>query len=156
MRKSSYPKVYLLHGYMKEEEIAGLYKCKKIKAFISGTRGEGFGLPFLEAASCNLPVIATNWSGHKDFLDCGKWLTVKYNLNKIPETRADNNIWMKESSWAEVDQSHLSERLIKFYKAPSLPGQWANKLGENVREKFCSEKIEEDYTKILSGYIETC
>ena len=44
----------------------------KIKAFISFTKGEGFGRPLLEQAITGKPVITTNWSGHVDFLDTEK------------------------------------------------------------------------------------
>ena len=40
----------------------------KIKAHISFTKGEGFGRPLLEASVSGKPVIASNWSGHIDFL----------------------------------------------------------------------------------------
>jgi glycosyltransferase involved in cell wall biosynthesis len=37
-------------------------------AFILISRGEGFGLPYIEAAACGLPVIGSNCSGQTDFL----------------------------------------------------------------------------------------
>src|SRR3712207_7858290 len=36
--------------------------------FRSPTRGEGWGMPVLEAMACGLPTIATAWSGPTDFL----------------------------------------------------------------------------------------
>ena len=65
-------KVYLLHGYMTPEEMTALYQHDTVKAFVSLTHGEGFGLPIFEAAYNGVPIIAPNWSGHSDFLYANK------------------------------------------------------------------------------------
>jgi hypothetical protein len=36
---------------MNEEDVAALYKNESIKALVTTTRGEGYGLPILEAAA---------------------------------------------------------------------------------------------------------
>ena len=63
------PNVYLLHGDMSEVELNYLYNHPKVKSFVSFTHGEGFGRPLLEASMTGLPIITSNWSGHKDFLN---------------------------------------------------------------------------------------
>jgi glycosyltransferase involved in cell wall biosynthesis len=37
-------------------------------AFVLPTRGEGAGMPMLEAAACGVPVIATAWGGHEELM----------------------------------------------------------------------------------------
>ena len=36
---------------------------------INLTKGEGFGRPLLEFTRSKKPIIASNWSGHLDFLN---------------------------------------------------------------------------------------
>jgi glycosyltransferase involved in cell wall biosynthesis len=50
-----------------EFEMPRLYRA--CNAFVLPTRGEGFGLPFVEASLCGLPVIATRGSGQGMFLN---------------------------------------------------------------------------------------
>ena len=59
-RKGPYPKVHILHGNMSSREVAGLYRRPDVKCMVALTRGEGFGLPLLEASASGLPVIASN------------------------------------------------------------------------------------------------
>ena len=63
------PNIYLLHGDLTLEQMALLYNLPKVKAMLSCTHGEGFGRPLAEATCCDLPVIASNWSGQMDFLN---------------------------------------------------------------------------------------
>jgi glycosyltransferase involved in cell wall biosynthesis len=60
--------VYLLHGSLTDDEMRGLYRHPQIKAFVTTTHGEGFGLPMFEAAIADLPIAAPSWSSYVDFL----------------------------------------------------------------------------------------
>jgi len=50
VRRAALPKIHLLHGDMNDAEVASLYRHPQVKALVSLTRGEGYGLPILEAA----------------------------------------------------------------------------------------------------------
>tara|TARA_Y100000593_G_scaffold54266_2_gene101441 strand:- start:5029 stop:6381 length:1353 start_codon:yes stop_codon:yes gene_type:complete len=75
-------KLYLLHGDMTEEQMRGVYTHPKIKCLLSTTHGEGYGLPLFEAASCGLPIVATDWSGHRDFLYMKKEVKTRTSRTK--------------------------------------------------------------------------
>jgi glycosyltransferase involved in cell wall biosynthesis len=82
-------KIYLLHGDMSEPEMHSLYKHSKVKALISLSHGEGFGLPLFEAAYSGLPIIAPGWSGQTDFLYAPPKNVTKKNKSKLKPYFAD-------------------------------------------------------------------
>ena len=47
-------------------QLGSLYRSAH--CFVSCTRGEGWGMPMLEAMACGVPVIGTDWSAQRDFL----------------------------------------------------------------------------------------
>jgi hypothetical protein len=145
VRKGPYPKVHLLHGDMSEPEVAALYRHPQVKALVALTRGEGYGLPILEAAASGLPIIATGWSGHMDFLKHGKFISIYYQLNEVHPSRIDNKIFMKGTRWADPSEEDFKKRVLKFHGSHTIPKQWATELQQKVLELYSLEKICEAY-----------
>lgn len=128
VRRNPFPKVHLLHGRLSDEQVAGLYVNPRIKALVAPTRGEGFGLPLLEASVSGLPVITTGWSGHMDFMSKGKFIKLDYDLREVHESRIDSNIFMRGAKWAEVSETDFKRKARKFRQSPEVPRQWAADL----------------------------
>lgn len=145
--------VYLLHGSMDDDEIAGLYKNEKVKALVAPTRGEGYGLPLLEAAASGLPVMATNWSGHKDFLNNGKWVKFDYSLKDVFKQKIDNQIFVEGSKWAEVDEADFKKKVKKFRDQSTKPVEWANELALKLQDSHSFKSIAEHWGSLMSEYL---
>ena len=151
--KPNGPTFYLLHGHMTDEEMHGLYTHPDIKALVTFTHGEGYGLPILEAAACGLPVIATNWSGHLEFLKHGRFIGVDSNVETIPASRVDNQIFVPEAKWANPMEADAKHRLKKFYGGTSIPKQWATELATKVKEHYSFEAIARIYSETLNEHL---
>lgn len=147
------PTFYLLHGHMTDREMHGLYNHPDVKALVSFTHGEGYGLPLVEAAACGLPVIATNWSGHLEFLKHGKFIPVDRMLVDIPESRVDGQIFLKGFKWANPVEMDAKRRLRKFYDSSKLPKDWALELKTKIRESYSFEAVARIYSSMLDEHL---
>ena len=147
------PKIYFLHGDMTRAEMNSLYRSRDVKALVSATRGEGFGLPLLEASVAELPVIATNWSAHTEFLDQGKWVKLAHDMVEIPASRVDDNIFMAGSRWADVTESSFKKTLRKFRQKPEMPQKWAENLSKVLTETHSTSSIAEKYDSVLGDIL---
>lgn len=152
-RKGPYPRIHLLHGELNDDEVAALYRHPQIKALVAATRGEGYGLPILEAAASGLPIIATGWSGHTDFLNHGKYVSVDYKLEEIHATRVDNKIFMKGAKWANPIEEDFKRRITKFHASSDVPKAWAADLAKKIVEKYSFESVSMQYSNLLKDVI---
>tara|TARA_Y100000310_G_scaffold317205_1_gene369803 strand:- start:1244 stop:2413 length:1170 start_codon:yes stop_codon:yes gene_type:complete len=153
VRKGPFPRIHFLHGSMSDDDIAGLYRHPKIKCLLTLTRGEGFGLPILEAAASGLPVIATNWSGHLDFMNLGKFIKIEHTLVDVHESRCDDNIFMRNAKWAEPVESDVKRKIEKFYNRVAIPTEWAQELSATLRKTHSFESISEHYSECMSRFL---
>lgn len=142
--KDDVPPIHLIHGYLKPEEMASLYNHPQIKAFVSFSNGESWGLPLLEAAACELPIISTDWGGQLSFLKKGFFSPVAYDLKDIPDVAVWEPILIKGSRWANVRENDAKYRLQKMVSQYSKPREWAKELAKEIKEKF-DEKVTNEY-----------
>ena len=152
-RKGEYPRIHLVHGGMTNYEIASLYKMDSIKGYITLTRGEGYGLPIIDAAAAGIPVIATNWSGHLDFMNRGNFIKIDYEMKDIPKSRVDNRIFLEGFRWADPIESDFKIKIKKFRNKYILPQQWAKDLSSSIRDNYSQENIMLLYNNALETLV---
>ena len=149
VRPGKFPRVTLLHGNITNEQLFKMYCDRSLVGLITATRGEGYGLPMIEASAAGLPVLATDWSGHKTFLQDGSWIPVKYNMIQVPNERVDNRVFMQHSLWADVDESDFKNALKKLYNGRSELKKNAAKSRKTILDKFSHIAVSKLYDSFL-------
>ncbi len=160
--------VYLLHGDMTEEEMAGLYKHPKIKALVSFTHGEGFGLPMFEAAYNGVPVVAPAWGGQCDFLYMntkskkGKekktpmFTTVPFEIKPIQKEAVWDGVLQTDSQWCFPKEWAAKKALRSVVKEYGAAQSKAKKLQNWVKKEYSQDKqFEKMVETICPDYEET-
>jgi glycosyltransferase involved in cell wall biosynthesis len=126
--------LYLTTSIFDDEDLKGLYTLAD--TFVLPTRGEGVGLPYIEALSSGIPVVATGWGGSMDFLNEDNAYLVDYDL--LPVNAKDsgqiapnfNQLFTGDMKWAEPQIDSLREQMRKAYAFKFITKQ----KGENGRK----------------------
>jgi hypothetical protein len=147
------PSIYLLHGDLTDGEINELYNHPKVKAFVSFTKGEGFGRPLLEASLMQKPVIASGWSGHIDFLDKEMSYLLPGELKQIHHSAVVPEMLIADSKWFTVDYKKGSETLMNIYKNYKKYIDGAKKQSYRSRTEFSLDKMSEKLISMLESKI---
>lgn len=120
--------------------LSGFYAAGHCLVF--PTRGEGFGLPPLEALACGVPVITTCYSGMMDYLvKNGKPLPgvelINYKMKKFDGT---DSIYYHGFNWAMPSVSHLRRLMRKVFNNYKEYKEGAMQSSEYVRKEWNWEK----------------
>jgi len=151
--KGSLPNIYLVHGEMTDEEMNHLYNHSKVKAMVNYTKGEGFGRPLLEFSLINKPIIASNWSGHIDFLDKEFCYLVNGTLTNVDKSAAVDKMILKESQWFTPNDSEAATGLRLVFENYKKYAELAKRQGYKSRTSFSWEKMTEQLDSILSNNV---
>ena len=147
------PNVYFLHGDLSDAEMNGLYNHPKVKAHVSFTHGEGFGRPLLEASLSGKPVIASNWSGHVDFLPKNLSILLDGSLSEVKKGAIADDFKVDCQKWFVVNYTQAVAVLKDVYKSYKKYTFNAKKLATINKSKFSLDAMTRQLGKILDKYV---
>ena len=125
--EEEFPHISLYTNPIPEMKMPRFYNSAN--AFVLMSRGEGFGLPYMEASACGLPVIASNCSGHSDFL------------------KEDNSYLVEPDGYVKAEVTgnlNKMAKMCRFYEGQIFPDFGRSAIEKTKRHmRFVFENEEE-------------
>jgi hypothetical protein len=143
MPTKNLPNIYLLHGEISDDEMNQLYNHSKVKTMVSFTKGEGFGRPLLEFTQAKKPVIASNWSGHLDFLNPEFTSLIPGTLTNIHPSAQVKDMLIDGSQWFTVDYGFAGSMLKDYFENYKKYKDNGKRLAHYCKTNFSFEKMQE-------------
>ena len=147
------PNIYLLHGEMDDEDMNYLYNHPKVKAFVSFTKGEGYGRPLAEFCTSKKPIITSGWSGHIDFLSKEFSVLLPGKLTETHPSAHSNTLILPGSSWFTVDYNAASKALEDVYSNYKKYEEMGKRQGHKIKSEFSYDNMVLFLSAYLAKYV---
>ncbi len=138
--------------YLKVEIMAEMYRSAN--CFLFPSKGEGWGLPLIEAISCGVPYIATNYSGQTEYLKyCNQlYSNVKFSKELIQDefflhfNKFEKN---KAVTWAKPEVKDLATKMDLISKNWKIVKEEALLNAEIIHQHFSWKASAEKLIKVV-------
>jgi glycosyltransferase involved in cell wall biosynthesis len=141
-----YPPVYLITEKLTNEAIDKMHE--DCDCYVLLDRGEGLGLPYMDAAAAGNPIIATDFGGSRQFLNPENSYCVPYQM-----TFVDNMTWSPyyrgEQQWADPSLPTAAGFMRHVFENRDEAFAFGARARKDMETRFNSEMI----TKTLLGAI---
>ncbi|MBL0173442.1 MAG: glycosyltransferase family 4 protein [Gemmatimonadaceae bacterium] len=122
--------IVLVPELVAEQDMPALYRAAH--AYVSPTRGEGWGRPLMEAMSTGLPVIATRWSAHLEYMTDENSLLL--DIDGLVSASDPDALVYRDTAWAEPSVSHL----VRLLRGVHADRPRARDIGQRARHDMVS------------------
>lgn len=134
--------IIVVDGFLPEAAMPGLYASADVFALPS--RGEGWGLPYLEAMACGVPVIATGWSAHLDFVTSENGYLVDHELVPVSKEQTTlSSYYGADHRWADPSVEHLADLLRRCHRDRNEVRAKGARARIEVQETYSSQRTAE-------------
>lgn len=135
-----YAPVYMYRGLMDRYQVYRFHKS--FDCFVSAHRGEGWGIPQMEALLLGNPIISTNCGGiHEYLIDGIHGRLIPYTPVQLTENTRNKQWYTPDQQWAEVDIAAMSEAMFAMYKDRKTAKQMGANGKQLVKKLFSLEVV---------------
>ena len=134
----SYPEVKLLLRLLDRDQIYRFHKT--FDCFVSAHRGEGWGIPQMEALSQAKPVISTNCGGiHEHISDVAK--LVNYTTVPLSQNSRNQQWYTNDQNWADIDLGALRVAMRWAYENQEEAKRMGHAGKLAVEDRFSPKRV---------------
>jgi len=149
------PPIYYCGDEIPISDLPGCYS--QMDAFVFCSRGEGFGLPLIEAGACGLPVISTFDTAMTEYLDDD----VGYLVHPAGHAPANDKLtfiseYYRDQLFSDFDESNIIQfgTFMRFvHENKELAKAKAEKFRKRILEEYtwdvCVKRIAERLLELL-------
>ncbi|MDJ0900192.1 MAG: glycosyltransferase [Xenococcus sp. MO_188.B8] len=138
------PDIYILNEEMAYSDAMALMNC--CDCYLSLHRSEGFGFTPAEAMLLEKPVIATDYSGTRDFIDSTTGFPVSYRLISVKEN--EYPFW-ESQQWADPNLDHAAWLMRKIVSDLTHTKQVSLAGKQRILSEYSPEHVGQLYKQRL-------
>jgi glycosyltransferase involved in cell wall biosynthesis len=128
------PEILFFEDDLAAGEMPGLYTA--CHAYVHPYRGEGFGLPIVEAMASGLPVAATGYGACLDYLDGDSGYLIDADEVQFPSARVEHLETVGVPSWAEPRLASVRDALRRMFEERDESARRAARGTSRIRSRF--------------------
>lgn len=134
-----YPPVYLYRELMTRQQIYRFHKT--FDCFVSAHRGEGWGIPQMEAMLMGNPIISTNCGGIHEYLTVKEAKLLPYKLTPVVGDVRNSNWYRTDQQWADVEVDALRKAMRYMYENQKKAKKMGEAASELVQKTFSLQAV---------------
>ena len=119
---------------------------------ISLTKGEGYGRPLAEFSLTKKPIIATNWSGHLDFLNPEFTTLIQGELKQVHKSSVQKDMILAESQWFSPNAGEAAYYLREIFENYKPFKEKAVRQAYQIKSKFSFNDMSVLLDNIITNY----
>jgi glycosyltransferase involved in cell wall biosynthesis len=136
---NNYAKVYLYTNLMDRHQIYRFHKT--FDCFVSTHRGEGWGIPQMEAMMMEKPIISTGCGGIHDYLNKDVACIIDFDLIPLVGNSRNQQWYTPDQNWAEVNKDDFRKAMRFVYKDRDKAREMGKLARQFVLDKFEVSKV---------------
>lgn len=133
------PHIHVIAEELSELEMIEMYRS--VDAFVLPTKGEGWGLPAIQAMSMALPTVVSNWSGVVDFATSENSFLIPVHADEVP--RGSPYGYASGKLWGVPSVDAITDALQSIARHPGAARRRGIRARRDIVAQFSNDAIAE-------------